>query len=201
MEEFLDLLVAELRRIGITSAEHCPYGDYITVAGCYFYAERARGGRGTIKFLGWYFRVPYNQKGVKQAAALVVKELPEKMKELKARQEQQKKREESQTINRALSATKSLCFFNSGDNYCVQFSHPDKLTVMAAAEYLQDGGFCDLQPPKVSEEDFTEDQGHHTLGVIHNLLYSLPPERRKEFAMQLYGDVVGVYPSDADSGN
>lgn len=193
MNEFFAALIAALARVGISNVNH-PYNgcDYITVAGCYFRAELARSRvvrtRGAIVFERWKFFRPYKMDKVVE---LVLKALPEKLVELKQQQEQSKRYEEGRQINKAVAATKCLSVYSIDDGrFAMSFKHSDRATIMAAIDYLQDGGFCDDCPPTTGEEDFTESQEQRTINAIHKLLDSLKPERKRQLAIDLHNTEV-----------
>lgn len=201
--QFFAKLVAALKAAGFTKVEY-PYegADFIIVAGCRFYAEtQRRGNRSTIKFEGWRFPYPYVDKSISKAVSLVIQSLPQKVEELKKEQKREKMYQDANQVNKSLRATRGMSMFAAGEEYYLQFKHADKSTILAAIDYLQDGGFCDQCPPTVDEDSFGESQEQRTIDAVCKLLESLPSaETRREISRRIAREyappVDDVYPSD-----
>lgn len=190
MNEFFSALVIELNRIGISNVEYFPYSSYIHVAKCCFSAEHTRRGHPAIKFEGERFKAPYTAATARKAAGLIVTALPEKMAERDKREAEQKLNDEARAINRSLTHNKSISVYRCSRGFTMEFTHVDKLTIMAAVDCLQDGGFCDSNPPNGNEDDFMESQEQRTVNEIHRLMKSLPEDRRNSYIKQLYSETL-----------
>lgn len=211
MDQFFAALMAELNRIGITDVSYPYQGcNYLMVQGCYFRADYARG-RKSIKFnpadedRPWMFRPDYrgqfNGKAAAKAAELVVQALPDKLKALRERQAEQKHRDEAQTINRPLQHTTCLSVYSTGSEFALQFKHPDRATIMAAADQLQEWGFCSDAPPVMNEEAYGESQEQRTVNIIGKLLDGLPANVRHDTIELMYERYCSgiTDPTDEDS--
>lgn len=184
MDEFLRALVEALKRVGVQDVQYPdprPWSNYgyITVSGCEFNFSRRSGQRSSVRMEGKreMFRYPYK---VAEVATEILKVLPKKIEERKKIVEQRKLYEEARDLNRVVTGTNlSMDAYNG--KFRLTFEHADKSTIMAAADFLQDNGFCESSTPQQDEEMFA-------MNAARRLLYRLPPEQRqaliKEFSEQ-----------------
>ncbi len=160
-----------------------PYdgAQYVKVSGIYFYATMKRT---RMSFMNWNFplrkdryseRYTINPHCGVQAARLIIEALPGRLKERaeenkqhkqwEAEREAKEKREaEAKYVSQTLPDCLSIHPADSG-KFALHFTHTDKLTVMAAADHLQDSGFIEEQP-RADMKDFAMKRVASALAIM-----------------------------------
>lgn len=153
MNEFLrqvvEILRATLEALGIKNMTLSipSWGGGIYVSECFFGASMYRRG---VRIEGTRFKMTDTQG----AANHILKRLPAKKEEQRKEKERQTKYDTSLSISKYLPQGVIVRFddYQAHGKFSLLFSHQDKLVIMAAADYLQDGGFCgDNAPTKDTE--------------------------------------------------
>ncbi len=159
--------------LGMKNVRYYIGDDYMVVADCYFYTRNRRGGR------SWTFcQQKFTAKSsMAEAAQLVLAKLPELLVEKRDREAITERYRQANTINQCIAGT-GMSVSASGSGFELQFKHDNKATVMAAIDYLQDGGFTGDYAPKTDDERFT-------LAQIHRIWAQLTPDQREAFLSDL----------------
>jgi hypothetical protein len=156
---------------------------------CSFYFNesnrRAKGGQRTVTFGDYKYRRPLEY--VDKIVVDMLKRLPAKLEEEKARWLASSRRAEAAKIGALLQGTGLFMSSDScTDGLILSFRHHDKLTVMEAANFLQDNGFCGRtseRPPQADEVKF----------IVRNMLdlfNLLTEEERFAFLQNLPMDLI-----------
>lgn len=166
MEQFISMLASALRSAGIPSVR--TDSNSLCVCNTWFYVYKSRGR--TVRFGNDSYRWPYN---INKAVEYVLKELPKSLK-------QRELYEEHSKLNQCVQHQENITFSNDSDSKLImQFSHEDKSTIMAAADLLQDSGFCDESTPKEIESRFIFNQ-------IQRMFHRMNDDDKRELVKQLY---------------
>lgn len=166
MNKFMRALEEALVAYGYKTVSYDPYDTYIKVNGCVYHAELKRT---RIWFDNKYtypiLRHEWQKHDVSKAVEHIARTLPGKMAELeqeKKRQAEQqakydareKRQREADRLNQMAGPSNLNISGWNENNYELTLSHQDLLTLMAAADYLREGGFVvALRPQKEDETD------------------------------------------------
>ncbi len=156
---------------------------------CHFRFEqssrRTKSGIRTVTFGKWKYRNPLQY--VDRIVADMLKELPDKLELEKNRWMASSKRAEAAKIGELLQGTGLYMMVDtSTDELILSFRHRDKLTVMEAANFLQDSGFCGRtsdRTPQADEEKFT------TRNML-SLFQSLTEEEQMNFLHRVPAELI-----------
>lgn len=156
MQELIEAVARQLAAVGITNVRvsRGSYSHDLYVGGAAYYFHNRRGR--TVRIDGEVFR------GGKNQVALIVdhilKTLGEKLTQVAKSEELERRTAEADKIATLLQGT-GISVYADGvkDELVLTFRHPDKGTIMAAADFLQDNGFAQRSSevvPEANEEQF-----------------------------------------------
>lgn len=174
MDQFFTAVKNLLERLGVKNVDY-PYEGayYIVVAGCRYSAYRKRHNGTTVEVDNKKFSL---KTGSSLLAAHIIETLPSKLEKKKKEDEQEKLKQEARTINQCVQDI-NISVYVGGNNYeefKMEYTHKDKATMMAAIDYLQEGGFCSPDPDIIKDQTFM-------LNQIRRMWKNLSEESRKQF--------------------
>ncbi len=118
------------------------------VAGCAFYARPYRRG---VRIDETQFRMV----DVEKAALWILGELPKKMEKAKKWKERLANNRRCDSATETLPSCLTVEYTDwKGEGFTLTYKHVDEGAVMMAADYLQEGGFCEDAPPRENEAEF-----------------------------------------------
>lgn len=152
MRELIEAVRLRLEEYGIDNTSTMYNTLYVGGCSYYFYSRRGT----TVIIDNVTFRRSNSQ--VDKIVKHILSTLKKKLAEQAQSKERDRRTEEANKIDRLLSGTGiSIHGDYDKDELILTFRHPDKATIMAAADHLQDSGFAQLTSeaaPVAGEEDF-----------------------------------------------